>query len=106
MNGIERRAYPRIRLDHRIPAQMMAIDGTWRRACRMDNVSETGAKLTIDGSIEGLQLKEFFLLLSSAGVAYRRCRLTWVNGDRIGVTFLRRGKKAVPQPDARDTPVG
>jgi hypothetical protein len=66
----------------------MAIDGTWRRNCIMDDVSEIGAKLTIEGSIEGLQLKEFFLLLSSTGLAYRRCALAWVNGEQIGARFI------------------
>jgi hypothetical protein len=33
---------------------------------------------------EGLHLKEFVLLLSSTGLAYRRCELAWVNGDQIG----------------------
>jgi len=64
------------------------IDGTWRRPCFMEDVSQTGARLTIDGSIEGLSLKEFFLLLSSTGLAYRRCELAWVNGDEIGVRFI------------------
>jgi hypothetical protein len=39
----------------------MAIDGTWRRDCSMQDVSETGARLSIRDSIEGLKLKEFFL---------------------------------------------
>jgi hypothetical protein len=64
-----------------VPAHMMAIDGTWRRACKMEDVSDSGAKLTVEGSVEGLRLKEFFLLLSSTGLAYRRCELVWLNGD-------------------------
>ena len=72
---------------------IMAIDGTWRRDCTMEDVSETGAKLTVEGSVEGLHLKEFFLLLSSTGLAYRRCELAWVNGDQIGVNFLKQGDK-------------
>jgi hypothetical protein len=72
---------------------MMGIDGTWRRDCVMEDVSETGAKLTVEGSVEGLHLKEFFLLLSSTGLAYRRCELAWVNGDQIGVNFLKQGDK-------------
>jgi hypothetical protein len=59
----------------------------------MADVSEQGAKLTVEGSVEGLHLKEFFLLLSSTGLAYRRCELSWVNGDQIGVTFLKPGEK-------------
>jgi len=83
----------RVVFERGIPAHMMAIDGTWRRNCVMEDVSEAGAKLTVDGSVEGLNLKEFFLLLSSTGLAYRRCALSWVNGDQVGVTFLRQGDK-------------
>ena len=85
---------------------MMGIDGTWRRDCMMEDVSETGAKLTVEGSVEGLHLKEFFLLLSSTGLAYRRCELAWVNGDQIGVNFLKQGdkKKKAPPSAARRTP--
>ena len=55
--------------------------------------------LLIEGSVEGLNLKEFFLLLSPIGLAYRRCELEWVNGDQIGVAFLRqRGKQKRTKP--------
>ena len=89
----ERMKGERVVFERGIPAFMMGIDGTWRRNCTIENVSETGAKLTVEGSVEGLHLKEFFLLLSSTGLAYRRCELAWVNGDQIGVTFLKQGKK-------------
>ena len=71
------------------PAHLMGIDGTWRRNCLVEDISETGAKLTVEGSVEGLNLKEFFLLLSSTGLAYRRCELAWVNGEQIGAGFLK-----------------
>ena len=89
----DQRGSSRVIFERGIAAQMMGIDGTWRRECTMEDVSESGAKLTIDGSVEGLHLKEFFLLLSSTGLAYRRCELAWVNGDQIGVNFLRQGDK-------------
>ncbi|MGJ4951100.1 PilZ domain-containing protein [Bradyrhizobium sp. HKCCYLS20291] len=89
----ERMKGERVVFERGIPAFMMGIDGTWRRNCTIEDVSETGAKLTVEGSVEGLHLKEFFLLLSSTGLAYRRCELAWVNGDQIGVTFLKQGKK-------------
>ena len=73
----------------------MAIDGTWRRGCTLMDASQTGARLMIDTSIEGLSLREFFLLLSSTGLAYRRCELAWVNGDSIGVNFKRPEKKGI-----------
>jgi hypothetical protein len=68
----------------------MAIDGTWRRDCVMKEASGSGAKLLVKGSIEGLNLKEFFLLLSSTSLAYRRCELSWVNGEQIGAKFMKR----------------
>ena len=83
---------------------MMGIDGTWRRDCTMEDISETGAKLTVEGSVEGLHLKEFFLLLSSTGLAYRRCELSWVNGDQIGVNFLKTGDKRKKRPARRKRP--
>ena len=93
----------RVVFERGVPAHMMGIDGTWRRDCTMEDVSETGAKLTVDGSVEGLHLKEFFLLLSSTGLAYRRCELAWVNGDQIGVNFLKQVDK---RKKARSTTVG
>jgi hypothetical protein len=93
MSSGERRAGERVTFERGIPAFMMAIDGTWRRNCSMEDVSENGAKLSVEGSVEGLHLKEFFLLLSSTGLAYRRCELAWVNGDQIGVNFLKQGEK-------------
>jgi hypothetical protein len=67
---------------------IMGIDGTWRRDCVLNAISDTDAILTVDGSIQGLNLTEFFLLLSSTGLAYRRCELIRVNGAEIDVQFL------------------
>lgn len=72
---------------------IMAIDGTWRRDCQLNAISDTDAVLTVEGSIQGLNLKEFFLLLSSTGLAYRRCELVRVNGTEMDIQFLR-GKQA------------
>ena len=72
---MEQRKAHRVVFERGFAANMMAIDGTWQRPCTMVDVSDTGAKLNIDGSIEGLHLKEFFLLLSTMGKAYRRCQL-------------------------------
>src|SRR6202049_3948416 len=74
----------RVEFGRGIDVHMMGIDGTWRRDCTMNDVSKTGARLTVNGSIQGLDLKEFFLLLSSTGLAYRRCRMVRLAGDQIG----------------------
>jgi hypothetical protein len=84
---------------------IMGIDGTWRRDCMLNAISDTDAILTVDGSIQGLNLKEFFLLLSSTGLAYRRCELVRVNGAEIDVQFLigkqkRRAAEAAPIHEA------
>ena len=68
---------------------IMAIDGTWHRKCTMLDISSTGAKLRVEASIEGLELKEFFLLLSATGLAFRRCELVRLDGDEIAVNFLK-----------------
>ena len=86
----QRRVGERVVFDRGYAAHLMAIDGTWRRSCLLLDVSETGAKMTVEGTIP---LKEFFLLLSSTGLAYRRCELAWVNGEEIGVNFLEQRKK-------------
>jgi hypothetical protein len=86
----------RVDFERGIPVHIMGIDGTWRRDCMMIDVSQTGARLCVEGSLEGLDLKEFFLLLSSTGLAYRRCQLVRIAGDQIGVRFLAQDKGKKP----------
>src|SRR5438552_7961565 len=78
---------------------IMAIDGTWRRDCQLKAVSDNDATLSVEGSIQGLNLKEFFLLLSSTGLAYRRCELVRVNGTDMDIQFLK-GKPGKKRPGA------
>jgi hypothetical protein len=91
----------RVTFEHPLPAQIMAIDGTWRRACLLKDASDVGAKLQVETSIEGLTLNEFFLLLSSTGLAYRRCQLERVNGEELQVSFIRQKAKAKKSSDKR-----
>jgi hypothetical protein len=100
MATTERRKGERVIFERGFPAHMMGIDGTWRRACTMEDISEVGAKLTVEGAVDGLNLKEFFLLLSSTGLAYRRCELVRVNGADIEVRFLNtKGKSKKKQSE-------
>ena len=58
------------------------------------DVSATGARLEVDGSTDVLQSREFFMILSSRGLAFRRCELIWINGSTVGVQFVfNSGKK-------------
>jgi hypothetical protein len=78
----------RVTFQRGIDVFIIGIDGTWRRDCVLEDISATGARLTVERSVEGLNLKEFFLLLSPTGLAFRRCELVRVNGNQIGVRFL------------------
>lgn len=57
--------------------------------------------LTVEGSIQGLNLKEFFLLLSSTGLAYRRSELVRVNGTEMDVQFLK-GRQGKNKPGRKE----
>ncbi|MGO4712627.1 PilZ domain-containing protein [Bradyrhizobium sp. 2TAF24] len=91
----ERAEIDRVTFSRGITAHLMGIDGTWRRNCVVESISDTNASLIVEGSVEGLNLKEFFLLLSSTGLVYRRCELERLNGDQLEVRFLKQmaGKK-------------
>jgi PilZ domain len=90
----EGRKSNRVRFEHFCsPVNIVAIDGTWRRQGLLRDVSATGAQLEIDGTTDVFQAKEFFLLLSSTGAAFRRCELVWINGLTVGVRFIAENKK-------------
>jgi hypothetical protein len=87
----------RVSFSRGLDAQMVAVDGTWHRKCTLLDISNTGARLQVEESFDGLNLKEFFLQLSKTGLVFRRCGLIRVNGSEIGVSFAAesasRGKK-------------
>ena len=84
----DKRKEPRVSFDRGVSVRIMAIDGTWFRDCTMLDVSQSGVLLQTAKPLAGLELKEFFLTLSSTGVAFRRCQLSWVDGDRFGANFI------------------
>ncbi|MFB9265989.1 PilZ domain-containing protein [Bradyrhizobium erythrophlei] len=91
----------RIRLEHPYPVNLMGVDGTWRRSCVLLDISQSGARLEVAGTLEVLRAQEFFLLLSSRGLAFRRCELVRVDGAEVGVRFIeekkRKGKAVIPK---------
>ena len=86
----------RVKMDNRQPVNLMGSDGTWRRSCVLLDVSQTGAKVEVEGTLDVLQAKEFFMLLSSTGLAYRRCELVWIDGTMAGVHFITDNKRKPP----------
>ncbi len=88
--GEHRRNAKRVRFSTGFNMRIVGRDGSWQRRCTMLDVSDSGARLQVDGSLDGLDLKDFILLLSAIGSAHRRCDLVWRDGNYIGVRFLHR----------------
>jgi len=78
----------RVRLENKYPVNLMGVDGTWRRSCLLVDVSATGARLEVDGTLDVLKAQEFFLILSTTGLAFRRCELVRIDGSEVGVRFI------------------
>ena len=95
-----------VTFSHGFDVCMMAIDGTWRRHCVLTSISEDRASLVVEDAIYGLNLTEFFLLLSVTGLAFRRCELASVNGKRLEVSFLTKFSKRVGRDVGRNMPPG
>jgi PilZ domain len=93
-----RRSETRVTFVRGIKAHILGIDGTWRRGCTMADISEKGARLTFDEPLADLNLKEFFLMLSSNGSVYRRCELRWIDGCNIGTQFVTQTQSAKEKP--------
>jgi hypothetical protein len=84
----EFRSGKRVEFERGYPARIVSKDGSWHRDVLLEDVSAGGAKLAIFGSIEGIDLDEFLLVLSTRGRVLRHCKRVWLNGDEIGVKFL------------------
>ena len=83
-----RRQHDRVHFEFGYDARIMAIDATWQRACIIADISQSGARLVVQGSIADLATTELSLVLSHIGGAHRRCKIAWINGDEVGVSFL------------------
>ncbi|MBN9603541.1 MAG: PilZ domain-containing protein [Afipia felis] len=89
----QRRKTERVQFGKGFAMKIIAIDGSWYRTCNILDVSEDGALLQFQQSLGGLVLDEFFLALSSTGVAFRRCKMAWINGDQMGVHFIKSNER-------------
>ncbi len=85
----------RVKMDHKQPVNLMGSDGTWRRSCVLLDVSQTGAKIEVEGTLDVLQAKEFFMLLSSTG-----SRLPAL---RAGLDRRHHGRRALHQHGQEET---
>jgi hypothetical protein len=88
MSNWNNRKSDRVQFQRAFPTNLMGVDGTWTRACKLLDVSSTGARIEIEGTTDVLKAKEFFLILSSTGLAFRRCEMVWIDGTTVGIRFL------------------
>jgi hypothetical protein len=93
-----KRKADRVNFAHPHSVNLMAADGTWRRSCLLLDASATGARLEVEGTTDVLQAREFFLVLSSTGLAFRRCELVWINGTNVGLRFLENTTRSKSAP--------
>jgi len=89
----DKRGASRVNFERGVSVRILGIDGAWHRECEMLDVSASGVLLRVEGSLAGLELKEFFLVLSKVGTAHRRCEMAWVEGDRLGASFIKDSSK-------------
>ena len=104
MSTFGQRKNERVSFDRGIDVHIISIDGTWRRECKMLDISASGARLLMSDPIDGLNLQEFFLALSKSGSVFRRCEMVRDNGEELGVRFLAREKKKPPARPPRGAP--
>ena len=50
----------RVHFQHERTVNLMGVDGTWRRASVLKDVSVSGARLEVEGSTDVLKSREFF----------------------------------------------
>jgi hypothetical protein len=78
----------RVAFSKGIDATVISIDGTFKRACTVMDISHSGARIGLSDD-SGFDLTEFFLLMSTRGAVHRRCRIVRRYGNEIGVIFVR-----------------
>ncbi len=86
---IEQRKTNRFTFEKSLEATIVSIDGTWSRKCLVEDVSDSGAKVTLEAPLKPSASDEFFLVFTKMGCVYRRCQRRWLNGEQMGVLFLK-----------------
>jgi hypothetical protein len=82
---VELRKKPRRQFHH--TARIVTDPKTPQIACCIDDISESGAHLTLKSESE--LPDTFVLLLTVNGEARRNCRVVWRDGLNVGVEFPR-----------------
>ena len=89
---VDRRANPRKALGR--DAFVCCDDGKPIGACRLSDVSATGARLAVAPRVLANLPDEFILVLAKQAKVHRRCRVVWRGQGEIGVRFIRAGVRS------------
>lgn len=98
MTGTKRA--PRIRT--MLGAQLIYANGRMSAAATIRNLSDTGAKISLDAAVPLPQ--EFELSIPQKGQRFR-ARLVWRNGVEIGVVFLGEAGEAAAAAPATESEI-
>ncbi len=60
-------------------------DGTANCKCQVADVSQSGAKITVDRAVE---VGRLFDIAFVPGAAARRCEVVWRRGNTLGIRFI------------------
>jgi PilZ domain len=82
---VDRRASPRQALGRDV--LVYTEDGKPIGACRLSDVSATGARLSMAPRVLTKLPEEFILVLAKQAKVHRRCRTVWRSHDEVGVRF-------------------
>lgn len=74
----------------------IALDDDQRASCLLSDVSDSGARLDVDSSVN--VPAQFVLLLAQRNAPKRYCTVVWRENNQIGVKFERRNEKVSPPP--------
>jgi len=64
-------------------------DGTANYKCQVADVSQSGAKITVDTALEVGSLLDIAFVPRAAA---RRCEVVWRRGNTLGIRFIGSGK--------------
>ncbi|WP_271568944.1 PilZ domain-containing protein [Bradyrhizobium sp. CCBAU 11386] len=89
MSMQEKRRKKRVAFGNWYDTTLIAIDATWSLNAQLHDISDSGAKLHIEGEIpERVCNEEFFLMITPDAKVSRRARTVWRNGSHIGIHFV------------------
>jgi hypothetical protein len=83
-----KRVARRVEFQDGIAVRIVGADGSWTRDCTMLDISETGVLLSRESSMDGLDIRVFFLVFAGRGLAHRRCELARSDANTIGARFV------------------